>query len=170
MRYELGARTGTAGIGTYEANQFLRVPTNPNEGGKLICDALDMVESETDCSLGTRTITATIFLEDVRCGVVHLPRGPVQSVTSCVDADGNAIETELRAFGKDDQLKIAAGGTYPLTVIYVAGYATAPGPLRRVALSFIADLYDNRTLVQDGQQKPWITRTLEAHRRGPRVG
>lgn len=97
------------------------------------------------------------------CGDLHLPKSPVQSVSSITYYDADDVEqtatvsdfylttTESGAF-----LRPKAGVSWPpanqtradaITVTFVAGYATCPENLKTAVAAMAAHLYENREAV-----------------------
>lgn len=162
------ADRATAVIGYAEAALHLRLADTSDQSyvEALIEDATSYAEGETESTLGTRTTTAIFFSgEDV-----VLPRGPIQTISSVTDAVGRAITYEFRSVGNIDRLILKSDATFPLTVVYDAGHDPVPGALRRVILAHVAECYDRRTNVGEGQPQPWIARTYAHYRRTPPIG
>src|SRR5689334_8767136 len=101
----------------------------------LVMDYVDAAsqhaEVALDSSLLTRTIVAksfnTVIAQNLiygghhNQGKIYLPRGPVQSITSLVDANGSNITNyQLEGAGNADWLRIFQVWVAPLTVTFVA--------------------------------------------------
>lgn len=108
----------------------------------LITTARQQCEDFTGISIVGRTVTTYITN---RCGGVFLPYGPVKSITSITDQDGNALVA-------DQDYKIA-GKSFPqilwpkwdnMTVVYTTGYTTLPQEIKSAILQQIFYLYENR--------------------------
>ena len=139
--------------------------------------ATDYAQDALSMSLLTQTITAVYYVNDVQPSnrypwpsigqygqnypqqayqfgsVLSLPRGPVQSIASVVDAKGTVITAyTLERQGYEDLIRITAAVTYPLTVVYTAGYDTAdliPPAIKHAILVHIGTLYENRESVAE---------------------
>lgn len=83
-------------------------------------------EEAMQCTLSARHITATFWADDFpTCGGLTLPRGPVIEIVSISDANEHTPTYELRRIGRSDRLHVTSTVTYPLTVVYRAGYESA---------------------------------------------
>lgn len=107
----------------------------------LIKTARQQCEDFTGISIVQRTVTA--YLTN-RCGGIFLPYGPVNSITSITDQDGNVLaDTDYKIFGKSFPQLL-----YPkydnLTVIYEAGYISLPQEIKTAILQQVFYLYENR--------------------------
>lgn len=89
----------------------------------LVAEATDYAERQMNASLITRTITATFEEREP----IYLPRGPVQSITSVRDSTNADVSYSRRDAGTLTWLELGGSSnvSYPLTVVYVAGYGTA---------------------------------------------
>ena len=101
-------------------------------------------------------------------GLIRLPRGPVQSITSATDANGTIPSTSytLERFGLTDYWKLLTSNpTYPITITYSAGYGSqsdVPADLRQIMLGHLAFLYDNRNASSDAA--PALDRVYRQYR------
>jgi uncharacterized phiE125 gp8 family phage protein len=104
-------------------------------------------------TLVQRNVQATFYYSHQH---LNLPRGPVQSITSIVDANDNTIDSgqyELRQDGNTYYVYFT--GTVPnapITVQYLAGYGEAadvPGDISLGILLHVATLYSNRESVSE---------------------
>lgn len=125
----------------------------------LLDACTEYAENALDTSLLLRTITATYYRNDpVPLGWVgydnytphsiHLPRGPVQSVTSVTDANSNTITYELERSGLTDKVILTEGYTAPLVIVYQAGYGSTvnntPADIRMAIRTHVATLFEQR--------------------------
>ena len=110
--------------------------------GYLITTARQQCEDFTGISIISRTVTA--YLTN-RCGGIFFPYGPVKSITSITDQDGNALVA-------DTDYKIA-GTSWPqllwpkwdnLVAVYTTGYTTLPQEIKTAILQQTFYLYENR--------------------------
>lgn len=133
----------------------------------LIAGCTEDAEDQMNCSLLTRTVTATFFQHDRRQSYLYgytygntadqlrLPRGPVQAITSVTDANGTILSSDysLVTFGTADFLKLRRGFVPPLVVVYQAGYADTPDLLpvkfRNAIRTHVQTLYENRESISD---------------------
>lgn len=114
----------------------------------LIDAATEYAEEATESSLAPRTLTA-IFNEGEE---IILPRGPLLSITSITDDDDDEItDYEIERRGLSDRLIIDADFSYPLTVVFEAGYedtgtgtSGVPAMIRHAILCHVGTLYENR--------------------------
>ena len=125
--------------------------------------AREMVEQRTGRSLITqsRTIKLDYF---PRSGVIVLPHGPLQSVTSIKYYDADEVEQTLSntLYWVDTASglpRIIVKDSWPstedrpnaVTIIYVCGYGAAgsdvPAPLRKACFMILAHLFENRQAV-----------------------
>lgn len=123
---------------------------------ELIADAFDDLQSELEASLMPQTIVATYYEQPITHRL-HLPRGPVKSVTSVVANGVTAAASaySLKRSGNTDFLYIAGTLTAPIVITYQAGYSniaadisagypTLPNDLRRALYLTLANYYENR--------------------------
>ena len=142
--------------------------------------AIDFAQDSLSQSILTQSITAVYYVNDLLPAVrfpitlganyygtmplqmyqvgqvVSLPRGPVTAITSVTDAKGTAITAySLERQGYQDVLRIVAAVSYPVTVIYTAGYADSahvPASIRQAILMHLGSLYENRESVSDKEK------------------
>jgi len=127
----------------------------------LITVARQLTENATSRSLISQTRSLVL---DGFPPCIHLPHGPVQSVTSIIYIDSaGASQTLPGALYQTDltsvipRIVVAPGQSWPtvqtqrlnpVTVRYVAGFGSAgadvPSPLRQAMLLLISHLYDQR--------------------------
>lgn len=105
------------------------------------------MEHYTGLSFGSKTITAIIRNE---LGDIEIPYGPIVSITSVKDADGNVLSTnQYKLIG--NKFKRICWPTYSyLEITYVAGYTTLPYDLKASIITEAAWRYHNRGLEDDG--------------------
>lgn len=134
------------------ATDHNRIPSENGETAyiqSLIEAATDYAQETMACSLMARTITATFYQGEK----IHLPRGPLISITSVTDDDGVVItDYDIERVGHTDRLKINSSYKSPLVVVYQAGYASAaaiPATIRHAILAHVGTLYRNRESVSD---------------------
>lgn len=128
----------------------------------LVAAATAHAEQAMQCSLLTRTVTATFYAGET----MYLPRGPVQQVTA-VQANGQtaspaAYSTEQ--YGHATLLRYQSGTIQPLaapavlTVTYTAGYGDDPSGVPADLLSavkcHVGLLFENREVAQDRTVTP----------------
>ena len=79
------------------------------------------------------------------------PPRPGSAVTSVTDGNGNAVTAcRLERTPTGDRLRFTGAATFPLTVVYEAGFASAaavPAAIRVAILTHTATLYENRESV-----------------------
>jgi uncharacterized phiE125 gp8 family phage protein len=109
---------------------------------------------------------------------LHLPRGPVQSVSTAIDAAGITLTNySLEREGNTDLLHVGQGFTPPLTVTYTAGYGSnmtdVPADIRMAIRTHVATLFEQRASTDEKTILP-VPHSLEmfyaARRRGSPVG
>lgn len=128
----------------------------------LIVAATAHAEQAMQCSLLTRTITATFYSGEN----LYLPRGPVQAITS-VAVDGGPVDPSAYSteqYGNSTILRINNGYIQPysapsvLTVVYTTGYGDNPSDVPADILAAIKChvglLYENREVAQDRTVSP----------------
>lgn len=88
--------------------------------GMLITAARQAIEQFCSISLLKKTITLTFDLQ----AKVEIPYGPIQSITSFVDGDGNVVDSSAyRIYGKRYQTIEPVSFSMPRAVLtYIAGY------------------------------------------------
>jgi uncharacterized phiE125 gp8 family phage protein len=132
----------------------------------LLSAATEYAEEATASSLLTRTITATFYAPDnLNLNRIVLPRGPVQTILSVTNGDGNAITTAtLSCQGNSDILTLPNGWIQPLVVVYTAGYGPdpqdCPGDIRQAVRQHVATLYEYRETVTEKSTATVVPHTL----------
>jgi uncharacterized phiE125 gp8 family phage protein len=107
----------------------------------LITAARQMCEKYTGVSFITRTVTA--YLNN-GCGGCYLPYGPVNSITSYTDIDGETVDADLIVIVGDKFKQLREPLTDYIKIIYTAGYTTLPENLKKAILQQIAYMYEHR--------------------------
>lgn len=167
-------------ISLEEAKSHLRVDSSADDTyiTGLISAATDYVERLTNRALVSQTIEFTTTALNTE---IVLPRAPATSLTSVsyVDSDGNTQTVNSGVYGLDTtatpsriRLKhdqslpsVSLETVNPVTVEYVAGYATASGvpePLRAAVKMFVSHLYENREPMLIGTSVTEIPLTFKA--------
>jgi uncharacterized phiE125 gp8 family phage protein len=127
----------------------------------MIDAATDFAESRMGCTLMQRTRTHVIYDGQP----LTIPYGPVASITSIVDDDDNAITATLESIGNLQRLNIStASYSYPLTVTYVAGFASRssiPASIRLAILQHVATMYEVRESINVGNIVTEIPHSLD---------
>jgi uncharacterized phiE125 gp8 family phage protein len=140
----------------------------------LIDAATEHAENALATSLIRRNITATFYDENASIhntnfnqnGTrLYLPHGPVASVTTVTDTNGNALTYRFGASGHAEYITITSVSyTYPITVVYVAGYgttaATVPADIRMAIRTHVASLWSNRESISEKAMVP-VPHSLE---------
>ncbi|MBS1198154.1 MAG: hypothetical protein H6R18_1939 [Proteobacteria bacterium] len=148
----------------------------------FIGTARQRCENEIGCCLITQTLDLT--LESFPCGVLEVPRGPLQQVVAITYTDPDGVVQTLAA----DQYQVDAthergiiapayGTSWPCTrlqpgavkVRYIAGFgntaAAVPLPLRQWMQLQIGDWYENRAIVGNiVTEMPYVAALLDAYR------
>jgi uncharacterized phiE125 gp8 family phage protein len=152
-----------------------------------IQSAREHVEEEAVCrALITQTLC--LYLDAFPCGVIEVPRPPVQRVTSVkyFDGAGNEQTLDPELYQVDlvscpPRLIPAYGYSWPTTqprlnavaIEYVAGYggspADVPARIRQGMLLDVQDAYDNRGTLIVGTVSSQLARTAAALYRPFRV-
>lgn len=109
---------------------------------ELITEVRADMEELLGLSLGVKTLTAELRNE---CGGIEIPFGPVISITSITDEDGNVLvaDTDYKTHGLDFPKILWPTYDY-LLIIYQAGYETIPPGLKRALKEEIAYRYNSR--------------------------
>lgn len=110
----------------------------------LITQCRELIEEYTGLSLAEKTLKAIIRNE---CGDIEIPRGPVNTITSIKDVDGNTLTSGTGYQLRGNQFKwIESPVTCYLEIVYTAGYKSGnpiPNGLKRAILEEIAFRYTN---------------------------
>lgn len=132
---------GSEPVTTTEAKNFCRIDVTDDDTliGSIITAARQVCENYSGISFITRTITATL---QNSCGNIYLPYGPVSTISSYLDRDGNAIN-DPKVYGEKFKFIQYPTDDY-LKVTYSAGYSTIPPNLKTALLNQIQWMYDNR--------------------------
>lgn len=107
----------------------------------LIKTARESFEQYCGLSLVPKTIEAMITNE---CGGQEIGRGPVNSITSIEDEDGEAFETDEIEVTGVQWKRLRNPRQRNMKITYEAGYTTIPKPIKTDLLRLIAYLYENR--------------------------
>jgi uncharacterized phiE125 gp8 family phage protein len=83
------------------------------------------VESYCGISCGTRTMQAVLCNHE---GYIEIPYGPIQSITSIVDQNGNDLSASMETEGISFWKLVTPRARY-INITYVAGYLTQNLPL-----------------------------------------
>jgi uncharacterized phiE125 gp8 family phage protein len=136
---------------------------------QLISDYVDACIEYAEQALYSSLLTRTIVVQDAApislvfwaaCqpkARYELPRGPVQSITSMVDANGQVIPPAnmiLDGYGFLDILNVNYSSyVAPVTITYVAGYgpaaANVPADICMAIRTHVAGLWRNRESISD---------------------
>jgi hypothetical protein len=106
---------------------------------ELITECRRALEKYTGLSFGTKTMQAIICNQK---GSMIIPYGPVTSVSSTVDRDGNAID-DVKIRGLDFKWVESPCSDY-MHLTYTGGYAILPSDLKRALKEEIAFRYKNQ--------------------------
>lgn len=153
--------------------------------------ATDHAQEELAASLLPQTLTATYWRDDLQPArlypavyqqasdyqsvldwgsyqqgqVLSLPRGPVRSISSITDGNGNNVTNfRLERYGNEDVVRVFTGLTFPVTIIYAAGYANAdaiPAGIKQAILAHVGTLFLHRESVTDKPLKA-VPHSLES--------
>lgn len=161
-------------ISVSEAKSFLRIGGSDDDAliGDLIATARIIAEQECGQSLITQSWK--IAYNDYAPEMVHLPNGPVQSITSVKSIDEADAETTIApssyhidASGETLVFEAAASG-HRIEIVYAAGYGAAsdvPSDIAQGILLHVAHLYEHR----DSVHAPQMVQSIYARRRQVRV-
>lgn len=120
----------------------------------LIEAAADYAQEAMACSLMQQTLQIIFETGDD----LLLPRGPILSITSVVDADDDDISSyRLVHVGKLSRLVLNQAATFPLTVTYEAGHSVAaliPASIRLAIKQHVASLYAVRESISEKGMLP----------------
>jgi hypothetical protein len=161
----------------------LRLPTNSSEQAYvlgLIDAATDHAQEAMACSLLPQTITATYYADDAslsppfwpvssalnpfdrRTLALRLLRGPVSAVSAVTDANSNAVTGyTLGRIGNSDRICFNATPTFPVTVVYQAGFSAVPPAIKQAIMAHVHTLYENRGSTSEKMQTV-VPHSLEA--------
>lgn len=162
--------------------QHLRLDADNTDSALLalyLDAAVDYAQDAMATSLLSQTITAQFYIEDARNEAytpyfspfsigtqwdsalcwnrqipsLLLPRGPVSGIVSVTDGLGNNVTNfALTKVGTNDRLWVKTAYSYPLTIVYTAGYAdgpSVPAAIRVAILAHVGTLYARRESVTD---------------------
>lgn len=102
----------------------------------LIITAVEAIEEKLGCSLIPVTITCLL---DNCAGMIQLPYGPVNSVSSVTD-DDDVVQDDVKVYGDN----LSCPKKEKLTVVYEAGYSLVPKPIITEIKRLVGYLYINR--------------------------
>jgi len=168
-------------ISTADAKHHLRVDISDDDG--YIDGLVTAVRMylERICWSAFITQTYDLYLDDwPAASVIHLPRAPLQSVSSITytDDDGNestfaSVDYIVDTVSKPARIVLADSATWPtgtlrnanaIVIRFVAGYGDnaedVPAPIIHAAKLLLTDYYENReqSIVMQGatvNQLPW---------------
>ena len=131
------------------AEVYIWLRLDMNELGTSV-DGLLTRLSVTALSFAEECMEATI-IQRARTHAFHvrpprwsLPYGPVQSITSVTDGDGNAVTGfTLKREARDDYLVFHSPPVLPVTIVYVAGEASINEQVKTGMLCHVEQLYRN---------------------------
>ena len=141
--------TGTEPITLAEAKAWLRIDDDPSEDDTLITSLITQARELVENYLGSSVIESTVVCEATPRLQLLPPYGPVISITSVKDEDGNDVEYLWDGFylnfGTSGSFSVTSG-YYPVYTIstYTAGYSNVPEGLKMALNEVIAYLYENR--------------------------
>lgn len=145
-------------------SEHLRLVINVDAGENQINAMIDAATAyaEDDCDMSVMQQTLRATFHDGQ--PLNLPRGPVQSVTRMIDGRGvESTAFTLRAVGHTCTVIPSAALSYPISVEYVAGYASAevvPAQMRLAILQHVGTLWANRESATD-RNKTIVPHSLE---------
>lgn len=104
----------------------------------LIRSATELIEEKAGLSLYQKTLQAVVTN---LCGMVEIPYGPVISVTSVKDVDGNDLSYSVTGnFWKYLKTPLQK----EIYIIYEAGYSELPKSIKMDIMRIVAYMYENR--------------------------
>ena len=107
----------------------------------LITTCREIVEAFLNISLIPRTVIATI---DNSNGNFYLPYGPVNSLISIQDIDGNDITTDNYKLQLEDFKRLAFPYLNYIRLEYTAGYSIVPHKIKKGIMQQILYMYQHR--------------------------
>lgn len=135
----------TEPVNLSEAKNFCKVDISTDDAliTSLIVAARQMCEAYTCVGFVEHEITAILNNEN---GGIYLPYGPVVSITSVIDKDGNTLllDTDYTISG-NQFVRLLTPKETDITVNYIGGYSTLPEPLKLAVLNQIYYTYDQRS-------------------------
>lgn len=163
------SRTGSIDLTLSEAKAFMRVDGTADDTliTTLIEQARDLIEAF--CSI---TITAAnITVRASARKQFFIPYGPVNSITSVKDTDGNDLTYTWNKlyllYGSTSYDPTTPESTDTLVdsdVVYAAGYTTTPPGLKLGWMEVVAYLYENRGDNTTINQMLWQNANIMAYR------
>jgi len=124
----------------------------------LIMSAVSILEKYLNQSIIPKTVTATI---NNSCGNCYLPYGPVKSITSVTDFDGNELTTSSYTLSGENFKRIINPIEDNLKFVYTTGYSELPDQIKTAILCQVAYMYENRG--DDPALKSQLSPTAKGH-------
>jgi uncharacterized phiE125 gp8 family phage protein len=110
--------------------------------------AVELFEKESRIATGQRTVTIVYSEDDLANACrLEIPKGPVISITSITDADGDVFATdayELRKSGHYWYAHLEHTGTAPITAVYEVGHATVSELVKTALLIYVEEMHKYR--------------------------
>ncbi len=137
--------TVTEPVTLQQCKDWMKLGTGATEDAlitQLITTARLMCEQYLNISLISRTVTAVL---NNSCGGIYFPYGPVNTITSITDFDGNVlmVDGDYKISGTMFK-QLLTPKENRLTCIYTAGYTTLPVEFKNAILQQVFYMYNNR--------------------------
>lgn len=107
----------------------------------LIKSSREIIEETAGLSLIRKTMQAVITN---LCGMIEIPFGPIVSVTSLSDNQGNDIPSTSYTVVGNKWKFLQSPLLSNMIMVYEAGYTTIPKPIKIDIIRLIAYMYENR--------------------------
>lgn len=107
----------------------------------LISVAREMLEQHLSLTIPTKTVTVVLKNE---IGDMELPYGPIQSITSAADYDGEALTVDEDYELEGENFKRLITPYNYIKMVYVAGWATVPEILKTAIKMQVGFMYEHR--------------------------
>ena len=127
---------------------------------QLITAARKQAEGFLCVSLVDKTVTAVLKNE---LGNIELPYGPVKTITSVTDADGDTVSPDNSEITGEEFKKVKTPCDEWLKIVYTTGYTSIPDYFKTAVLNQVLYLYENRGEVSN--LSPMASMLLKPHRR-----
>lgn len=148
--WEVITPPATQPLALMSAMDFLRVGHGEDDLIEILIDAAtDYAQDRLNACLIQQTILATYYGSEP----LYLPRGPLISIASVQDRNGDSIAYTIRHVGHRIEIVPTSAPTYPVSITYTAGYGSnatdVPAAIRVAIRQHVASMYAQRESIAD---------------------
>lgn len=144
LSFSFGA-VATEPVTLAEAKAWIKVADSYSDDNTiitaLITVARQMLEEYLSISIASKTYT--VVLKNL-LGDMELPYGPITSITSAADLDGDALTIDEDYILTGEEFKRLDTITDYIKFVYVAGYSTVPEALKTAIKMQVGYMYEHR--------------------------